>query len=47
MLNKITTALIVLVFATLMTWFVFSPFIAPQLWFHGHDAVSPTISRKL
>ena len=32
MLDKITTALIAPVFATLMTWFVLSPFLTPKLY---------------
>jgi hypothetical protein len=31
MIDKITTALIAVVFAALMLWFAYSPFLAPQL----------------
>jgi hypothetical protein len=33
MLDKITTALIAVVFAALMTWFVLRPFLTPKLYF--------------
>jgi hypothetical protein len=33
MLNKITTVLIAVVFAAIMTWCFFSPFLAPKLYF--------------
>ena len=35
MIDKITAALMVLMFAALMTWFILSPFLAPKLYFHG------------
>ena len=46
MLDKITTALIALAFATLMTWFILSPFLAPQLYFRAFGSSEPTVSRK-
>jgi hypothetical protein len=36
MLDKITTALIAVVIAAIMTWYVVSPFLAPQLYFHAY-----------
>jgi len=46
MLDKITTALIVVVFATLMTWFVLSPFLAPQLYFRAYWSLDGHRSRE-
>jgi hypothetical protein len=42
MLDKITTALIAVVCTALMTWFVLSPFLAPQLYFRAHSSAEAT-----
>jgi len=34
--NKITTALIALLFTVLMLWFAFSPFLAPHLFIRAY-----------
>jgi hypothetical protein len=36
MLDKITTALIAVVIAAIMTWCFFSPFLVPQRYFHAY-----------
>jgi hypothetical protein len=47
MIDKITTALIALAFATLMTWFILSPFLAPNLYFRASGgAETPHASQK-